>query len=332
MGRTSSRILFAVLVLINSAWIFYVYLSVTQVGTYTPAKLAGTLEGTAERPFIYRTLVPWLARVIAPAVPHSIAAQVTHLPDPIQKTFNALREGGYDRQAAIVLLLMFLSLVGFAYAQQNFLTALGMVSSQEHFALPLLAQIFILPFSIFFGYIYDLPQLFLVTLGLLFLLRGEWAMYLITLALACLNKETTVLLIAVFSLYYLRRLPLKTFITLLTVQLLIFSAIRILLMVLFRNNPGTPLLLTLMVHYEQYMEYPPAILINLAFFLPLVFLSLRGWERKHPFLRAGSVMFVALFLMYFIAGMPVEFRVFLDALPVVSTLIYPPPPANAPKL
>ena len=331
MGRISSRVLFAVLVLINSAWIFYVYLSITQVGTYTPAKLARALEGTAERPFIYRILVPWLARVTAPAIPQSIAAQITHLPHPVQKTFNALREGGYDRQAAIVLLLMFLSLVGFAYAQQNFLTELGMVSPQEQFALPLLAQIFILPFTIFFGYIYDLPQLFLVTLGLLFMLRGEWAMYLLTLALACLNKETTLLLIAVFFFYYLRRLPLQTFIKLLTVQLLIFSAIRIVLMVLFRNNPGSPLLMTLMVHYEQYREFPPAILINLAFFLPLVFLSLRGWERKHPFLRAGSVMFVALFLMYFIAGMPVEFRVFLDALPVVSILIYPPP-ADAPKL
>ena len=332
MGRISRRVVFAVLVLINSAWIFYVYLSITQVGTYTPAKLAGTLEGTAERPFIYRILVPWLARVITPAVPQSIAAQTTHLPHPVQKTFHALREGGYDRQAAIVLLLMFLSLVGFAYGQQNFLTALGMVSLQEQLALPLLAQIFILPFTIFFGYIYDLPQLFLVTLGLLFMLRGEWAVYVLTLALACLNKETTVLLIAVFFIYFRRRLPLQTFIKLLTVQLLIFSAIRVLLMALFRNNPGSPLLMTLTVHYEQYIEYPPAILINLAFFLPLVFLSLRGWERKHPFLRAGSVMFVALFFMYFIAGMPVEFRVFLDALPVVSILIYPPPPADAPKL
>jgi hypothetical protein len=42
------------------------------------------------------------------------------------------------------------------------------------------------------------------------------------------------------------------------------------------------------------------------------------------------VMFVALFIMYFIAGMPVEFRVFLDSLPVLSILIYPPP-ADAPK-
>jgi hypothetical protein len=316
---------FVTLVLLNSAWIFYAYLAVTQMGTFEPAKLSRLLEGTAERPYVYRQLMPLLARSLSPVIPQALAEMLSSAPFPIRKTFEALSEGGYHRAAAVVLTLIFFSLVGFAYAQRYFLTTLGLTSSSEQLSLPLLAQVMILPFTIFFGYIYDLPQVLLLTLCLAFLLERRWPGYFIALALASLNKETTVLVIPVFIIYYWSRLPRRTFITLLLAQGGVYAVLRFVLLYLYRDNPGTPMLITLRMHYEQYVAYPPSVLITLVFFAPLIYLMLRGWKHKHPFLRAGFVMFVMLLGLFFLAGMPVEFRVFLDALPVIAALIYMPP-------
>jgi hypothetical protein len=322
MPGLRGKFLFAILVLLNSAWIFYAYLSVTQIGTFEPAKLSRALEGTAERPYVYRELVPLLARGLSPLIPPSLAGTFSSAPFPIRKTFEALSEGGYSREAAAVLVLIFVSLVGFAYAQRYFLRILGMTSSREQFILPLLAQILILPFTIFFGYIYDIPQVLLITVCLAFVLERRWVGYFFVLALASLNKETSVLVILVFVIFYWSRLPRTAFISLFLVQTAIYASIRAILLYIYRDNPGAQMLMTLKTHYEQYVVYPPSILITLVFFVPLVYLMRRGWKRKHPFLQAGSVMFVLLIGLFFIAGMPVEFRVLLDALPIVAILIY----------
>ena len=328
------KFIFAILVLLNSIWIFYAYLSVTQMGTFEPAKLSRALEGTAERPYAYRELVPLLARGLALFFPTALVESFSGAPYPIRKTFAALSEGRYQREAAAVLLLILFSLLGFAYAQRFFLRTLGLTDSREQLILPLLAQILILPFTIFFGYIYDIPQVLLMTLCLIFLLQRRWIAYFLALALASLNKETSVLIILVFIIYYWPRLPRNSLINLLLAQTVIYAAIRAVLLYVYRDNPGAPMLITLRTHYEQYLAYPPSILITLVFFAPLIFLMLRKWKRKHAFLQAGLAMFVALLGLFFVAGMPVEFRVFLDALPIVAALIYIPPAVDSslPKL
>ena len=323
------KFLFAILVLLNSIWIFYAYLSVTHMGTFEPAKLSRALEGTAERPYAYRELVPLLSRGLALCISTGLVESFTDAPFPIRKTFAALSEGGYQREAAAVLLLIFFSLAGFAYAQRYFLRALGLTNPREQLILPLLAQILILPFTIFFGYIYDIPQILLITLCLALLLQRRWIAYFLALALASLNKETSVLVILVFMIFYWSRLPHRTFINLLLAQTAIYAAIRAILLYIYRDNPGAPMLITLRTHYEQYISYPPSILITLVFFAPIIFLMLRNWKRKHAFLQAGSVMFLILLGLFFVAGMPAEFRVFLDALPIIAVLIYIPPAADS---
>ena len=334
MQGSWGKFLFATLVVLNSIWIFYAYLSVTQMGTFEPAKLSRALEGTAERPYVYRQLVPLLSRGLAPFIPTGLVESLSGAPYPISKTFAALSEAGYQREAASVLVLIFFSLVGFAYAQRYFLRTLGLTDPREQLILPLLAQILILPFTIFFGYIYDIPQIVLITLCLVFLLQRRWMAYFLALALASLNKETSVLVILVFIIFYWSRLPRNSVINLMLAQTAIYAAIRAILVYTYRDNPGAPMLITLRTHYEQYIAYPPSILITLIFFAPLIFLMLRGWKRKHAFLQAGSAMFVVLLGLFFVAGMPVEFRVFLDALPIVAALIYIPPAVDSslPKL
>lgn len=322
-GTHYSKLVFAVLVVLNSAWILYVYLSLTHLGTFGPAKLSGALEGTIERPYVYRVLVPFLAKVLSPFVSSSLTEKLSSAPLPIKIAFEALSDGGYAREASAIFVIMFCSLIGLAYAQKKFIKQLGM-QSNEQVILPLLTQLCILPLSIFFAYYYDLPQVFLITLGLGFLQECDWKNYLITLALASLNKETSVVLILVFLIYYLPRLPRKTFVLLLISQTVIYAIIRFGLIYVYRNNPGATVYFTLKNHYEQYLGYPPSLIFTLIFFLVFGFLILRDWKRKHAFLRASSVMIVFILILFFTSGMPVEFRVFLDALPIIVLLIYPP--------
>jgi hypothetical protein len=325
-GKPFSKSLFATFALLNSIWIFYLYLSITSIGTFDPAKFSRLIEGAAEKPYVSRVLIPWLAKSFAFIVPNALTIQFDKAPAAVQKTFFALRATGYDREAVVAILIMFISLFGFAFAQQQFLTALGLGSPLELFFLPLIAQVFVLPFTVFFGYVYDLPHLLLTTLCLTLMLRNNWGMYFGVLVFACLNKETSVLLLVIFAVYFWSRLPRERFFALFSVQVLIYGGVRVMLIYLFRDNPGNAIYLTLQNHYDQYVAYPPAFLITLGFFVLLGLVIARSWSRKHPFLRSGTVMLIALTAGFFLSGMPVEFRVLLDALPIVTALMYVPNP------
>jgi hypothetical protein len=314
---------FTVLAVLNSTWIFYVYLSVAHIGVFEPAKLCRVLVGTAERPYTYRVLVPFLTKVIAPIIPNGIVRAFRDLPSPIRNTFEVLRQGSYDREAVVALTLMFLSLVGFAYAEKNFLKQLG-ARSEEQFLLPFFAQLLILPFSLLFGYFYDLPQIFLVTITLNLMLQARWTAYLVMFALASLNKETTILLVVIFVIYDIQRLPRNKFLELLGMQTIIFGLVRGSLLYLYRNNAGTQAFFTVSDHYRQYAVQPALLLYTLLFFVVLGILIARSWNRQHPFLQASLALPLLILGLFFISGMPMEFRVFLDSLPVLALLLVSP--------
>ena len=316
-------LVFAVLALFNSIWLFFTYLSLNRIGTLEPATLAKTLEGTAERPYIYRVLITLLSQIFAPFIPVQFTEWLHSAPSSLQNSFGWLSEGGYQRQAAVILVLIFISLLGFAFAEKRFLEVLG-AGKKEQYVLSLLAQISILPFSFQFSYYYDLPQILLVTLCFIFLYQEKWFPYILTLAVASLNKETSLFLIAVFFVYYLQKLPRRKFIELLAAQIITYSIIRASLLYLFRDNPGTTVLLTLEGHYKQYTTYPSTLIFTLIFFFLIGFLLARDWKRKHPFLRATVVIPVMILILFFTSGMPMEFRVFLDALPALVILGFPP--------
>jgi hypothetical protein len=317
------ELLFAVLVFVNSTWIFLTYLSVTSIGTFGPATLLKALEGTADRPYVFRVLVPLTAKVVAPLIPNALTEWLRSSSAIVQKTLDVLSSNIYDREATAVVLIMFLSLVGFAYAEREFLKTLG-AQPREQFVLSLLAQAVILPFSFFFAYYYDLPQILLVTLNLIFLKNEQWQHYLITLAAASFNKETSILLIVVFAIYYATRLPRRKFLELLFAQAVIYGLIRLSLLYIYRNNVGAPAFLTLSNHYEQYSSYPSTLLFTILFFVLIGFMIWRGWSQRQPFLKATLGIALLILVLFFTSGMPMEFRVFLDALPALVILIFPP--------
>jgi hypothetical protein len=319
---------FATAAFLNSIWIFYIYLSITLIGAFDPASLARVIETTAERPFIYRILVPILARSLAGMVPTELTEWLKDAPDALSKTYLRLGYNGYSREAVIVLILMFLSLTGFAFLEKTFLADLG-YDKKERFVMPLVFQMFVLPVNLFTGFYYDLPQLFLMTICLIYLHRRNWTKYLIFLSIANFNKETSAFLILVYIAYYWSRLPRKNFFTMLIWQVALIGVIRGLLIILFRNNGGSFLAYTIPNQIRIYGEHPLALIFTIAYFGLVIFLTLRQWRSKNGFLRAASVIGLIILILFIPSGYPLEFRVFLDALPVLAILIFPPPPANS---
>jgi hypothetical protein len=323
LTENTSKYVFAVLALVNSIWIFYVYLSITSIGQFQPASLSRVLEGTAEQPYAYRILLPFTAKIISPIIPSVFIDWFTNAPPPLKKIFERLSNGTYPRESAFVITVMFLSLLGFVFAEKSFLADLGF-ATKEQFVLPLVIQLFILPVNMFVGYYYDLPQLLLITLSLIFMHRAKWTMYLLFLALAGLNKETSAFLIVAFIIYYWPRLARAEFAKLLSLQLATYGVIRFITLYGFRNNTGSPILLTIPAQYEKYVEYPYAFLFTMLYFAGFTYLTLRQWKKKHQFLRAAAIIPLIILILFFTSGTPMEFRVFLEALPVFATLIFPP--------
>jgi hypothetical protein len=318
-----NKYVFRILAVINSTWIFYIYLSCTSIGLFRPAALSRVLEGTAERPYIYRVLIPVLAKSFASFIPLSVEGWFANAPLVLKDVFERLKGGMYPREATIVLVAMFLSLVGFVLAEKIFLADLGF-NDKEQLVLSLVIQSFILPFNMFTGYYYDLPQLFLITLSLLFMYRRNWGIYFIVFELASLNKETSLFLIMVFAIYYWQRLTRTDFFKLLTTQIIVYGFVRMLILYPFQNNPGSPILWTLPAQYNKYVESPYALIFTLLYFSTVILLVLRKWNWKHEFLRAASVTGLIILVLFFFSGTVMEFRIFLDAWPALGILVFAP--------
>ena len=174
------------------------------MGTNEYTSLSDLLAGKARTPYIYRVLVPQSAKFLAkiiPSIPHNLFSKSKIL----QKSFLDLNGDILPKEAFLVLLLTFLAMVGFIYVEKRFLFDLGF-SLDAQLILPILILAFSLPFTMRFGYIYDMPQLFLFTVSLRLLFRRQWKWYLVLFFITTLNKETSILLTATYVIYFYKRL------------------------------------------------------------------------------------------------------------------------------
>jgi hypothetical protein len=310
--------------LIVSAMVLFIYLSINQLGGSGDSSFSRMLQGTANYPVIYRTLVPSLAKAGAAITPAWVSESLKNVSSESMpgKAIHQLSGGSYFTEALYALLLMYFSVAGFVLVERELLKDLG-YPLQLQLALPVFLTLLTLPFSVHFAYVYDLPQLFLTSLGCLFLLRKQWIAFLITLAVSTLNKETSLFLTIIFALYYFQRLPIRRFLMLLASQLVIFGVIRTLITHLYLENPGVPFFWSINEHIAQYTKYPVTLIFTILFLGMFLYMILRNWSLKPLFLRYASSVFFLTLMLFFIGGMPMEFRIFLDTLPIFGIMLFP---------
>jgi hypothetical protein len=203
--QKKDRILYGVIALVVSAGVFLSYFSISGSWNFNPAAFPKMLTGTADRPYVYRQLVPVISKFTAWLVPQWAIELFQKGPDTLKNTINLLSQGIYPREAIAAIILIYFCLLGFIFAERALLKQLEYPQEAQQI-IPIVLTILVLPLTVFHGYIYDLPQLFLFTLGLLFIVRKQWHFYLPLLAIATLNKETSIFLIMIFALYFFRSL------------------------------------------------------------------------------------------------------------------------------
>jgi hypothetical protein len=331
--RRLRNVAFVLFLLALSALIFAAFCKYSGVGINPDATISGMLEGSARMPFVQRVLVPLVARLISPAIPHAavefLDGAASAAMGETWNTFFRDRLGGdrFPREVIAVLLTMFVALAGFSIAAWRFALQLGNTPRTSAVVATLLL-IACGALTSRFGYVYDYAQAFLFCTALLLMYRQQWFAYLCVCMLGALNKETFLFICPVFAIYFLRRLPLRQFILLSLAQAVVFGVVRLILLTVFRGNDGV----LAQWHFLDQVDYirsmaqhePLKLIILLTTLATIAALVTYRWREKSPFLKAGMIIVPAFVVMFVLWGYPSEYRVYLEVLPIIGLLMVPP--------
>ena len=310
-----------------SAMLLMAFVRFSGVNHNEKAPLEAMLNGQAYRPYVTRALVPGLVNgltgLLPPATQQVLNERLngTYATARLLAMFSASPE--LALQGMLTLAVMWASLLGFGAALRALMSAVYDAPPLTIDVLSLLALCGLLPFF-GFGYIYDFTVLWLFTLALALMIRRRWTAYLICFGLAALNKETTILLLIPFTLYYLwpgQRLARKSALKLLLGQLLIFGAIWLALRLTYAGNPGEASEFHLGDHAFMLQNFP--VLGGLTTLIGVGLLALMALRprQKPPFLLAAAVIFVPLLALYIPFGFPYEIRVFYEGYAAGTLLV-----------
>ena len=328
------KTLYWILVLIIAFFIFINFLQVSGIGKKQEASFDKAITGTAYRPFAYRVFLPIVANILNPLVPKRAALKFDTVLDTIvgnQIIMKKLRGNKFLRQVAIILLIMYLSLVGFVFAIWRLIKDLG-YGSKTQCIFPLLALIGCIPFFNGFGYMYDLPVLFFSAMGLLFMFEKKWRWFLIIFACATLNKETSIFLFAIFAIYFYKKMSGREFLLLSAYQISIYGLLHGIIMFVFRNNPGS----IVEWHFDDQVDYlksviqtTPLLIVYWTTAIAIITtLIVYKWHDKSLLLRTALWVLPVFLILYILWGAPREIRGLLEVYPTVSILLLPPPASN----
>jgi len=327
------KVLYWLLVVVIAAAVFVFFLGHSGIGLWKPESFGLALTWSAPRPYAYRVLMPLAGDLIAPLLGPGISQQLAAFYESIlgKELFRIQMDGAaFASQVAVILTLMYASLVGFAASIWRLLRDLGYARLVCYLHAPVL-MIGSLSFFRGFGNMYDLPLLFFFSLGLVLMLRRRWGWYLLVFGLATLNKETTIVLFLIFSAYFFSRLERRLFVRLSAWQLGLFAGLQGIVRFALRGNPGSALewhLNEQITRAVQIASSPAYALAWAGAVIVLAIMVMRGWPQKPEFMRRALWIVPVFLVLAVFWGSPLELRGMLEIFPVLGILVLPPPLPN----
>lgn len=311
------QILLNCIIVLLSLGIFWFFLSFSGVNNNERALFADMLSGTAERPFVSRTLVPWLTRSIAGIFPESIHAAVSNTASASSFIKNWLTHINIPAHLAleglVSLVIQLASLIGFAYSIKALLARVYKAPAFFPYLATLTALLGLLP-MLLFGYIYDLPNLFLCTLALYLIGTHKLAGYLVVFVLAIINKETAILLIvpSVLLFWEIERPSLVKVCAGILAQIAVYLAVRMPINAMYQANPGVAFEINLDEHLYVLANHPVLWGVSVLIGLGLIALIFWRWREKPALAMLGVLPGLPLIGLFIISGFPFEIRVFYE--------------------
>lgn len=327
VGRSVSarRVFYLCACVLLSALVFGVFMYRPGINGYNRAMFGDMVYGTAPKPFVYRMLLPTTVRLIAAAIPEDSRLRYGRSLASTAAGDNLCKILGWEEEYLVEYLiagvLMYMSLWGFLWALRYLLQGLYQVSVHVQDLVVLFALAGLPLMFRYYSYLYDFPTLFLFTLGLALMTRTRWKLFVLVYVLACLNKETTILLTMIFVIHFLERTRIerKLFRGLLTIQLAIFVSAKAALFIVFRDNPGS----FVEVHFgghnlELLQECSPGSVVAWGVFALMLFYK---WSGKPVFLRHALWIALPLVVSALFFGYLDELRDYYEVYPIVVLLL-----------
>jgi len=326
--RTTLRAAYWGLLLCLAALVLVYFCRTSGVGIHEPARIGKMLTGTADRPYAFRVLLPAAANLLAPLLDSHLALRIGIQSEvALGAGFfrSTLNGSAFPSQVVLILGMMYLSLVGIA--MRYLVARLGYNAALQYLAPPLLLGGTAATFMRY-GYTYDFTTLFLFSLSLLLMSYRRWIAYLLVFVTATLNKETSILLVLIFVVHFLRRLPRREFLVLSIAQLGLYGLVQGAIRYAYRNNPGSAVEWHLIDHLHALKNaatgMSAAFVLTSALVVAAAALIIYGWARKPPLLRSAIWMLPCLLVLYTAWGYPGEIRAMLEVYPILALLVVPP--------
>jgi hypothetical protein len=323
------KLLTGLCLLFTALWTLLCYAA--HFNNYHRDMLSDAVYYRADRPFVYRTLLPTTVNLLTRLVPENTRQKAVQLVkrdrflrtiftvdrSPYESTGSLKLETNYPVETAIAFVLMFACLLGFMRAILLLYDQCYSGSPGFRAAVPSVAAAGIVPWLSYTSHPYDLVSLFLSALSFLSLAHGKWRQYLLVFLLSCINKETAILNTFVFITYFAAQGILRTRLSaiLISAQLAIYAAVKGFVTFAFRANSGTvaefhlldiniPILRTWIAHHYNLEQFVTAgILISALFF---------RWHTKPVVLRCGLILIFPLSILGLLFGVMDEWRAHTD--------------------
>lgn len=279
--------------------------------------------GDGERPFAYRVLASVAARLVAAAVPNTLAAELTELP-VLEQTLKT--NSGWTRDNASIFIGMLVVYTGglYLYGLSMFALFRLYVGRLGSMLLSLVSLLLLVFTFVYFTPLYDFSHAALMAFGIVLLARQKWRLFILLYLIGCFSKETIALLTVLFVVEYASRLSWRRFIALLAAQVTLFVTIRTLIITLQAHLPGV-------VFQDQFafnlnrlgllMRDADGLAASglIALLLLLMFIH---WNSKPRLLRNSIVTGIVLLINVMFVGIINEWRVYMEFFPILLGLVY----------
>ena len=217
----------------------------------------------------------------------------------------------------LAMIIWYALIIGFAIIFMKLILIFYSPDNRILYFLSLIAVAGLPIFFKYYSYLYDFPQLFLFTLCLLLLVKQKWSFYLIALAFSTLNKETSILLILIYFIYYNKKLSKSIFTKLIVSQIVIYVLLKIVLTITFIDNPGT----FVEFHLLHNVKMEPYTISQFVAFIIIGMAIIYDWKNKPSFLRLSFSILIPLSFLTFFFGFFDEYRDYYEIYPVLFLLI-----------
>ena len=334
MIKPHSQILFRfaypILLTVTSCYILVIFLRPIEnvhegINFYYRSKFLDMVNGTAYKPFVYRTLLPTTVRLISSMTPN----QYRHAFNEIAgEQYSALfKNFGWETSAAyeynIALILMLVSFMGFAHYGAK-LVMLTCKLEETPIARGLLVFSILLCLPPFFKYTsfpYDPPQMFLFTMALYLLATSRYRNFIFVFIACCINKETAILLILLYAIIGYKKFSSPWHYWGILFGLIGgYAGIKFLFTLGFRSNPGS--FVELQFFHNVDLLTRGWTFTNVSVISIVILLLFYQWKEKPIFLKVSFLcIFPPLIIMTLFLGFIDEWRGYYEAYPIAFGLI-----------